>query len=72
MTQGNGTPGFVKYFARMFFSEPEVGSQRIYNAGFNERFSAENGVYISGDKVIAIKHGMSVQDRELLLAGIHD
>ena len=64
-------PGIIKYLARFFFSEPEVGSQRIYSAGFNERFTSENGVYITGDKVVAVKYGLSPQDKEALLAGIY-
>ena len=71
MTKGDGAPGIVKYLLRLFFNEPEVGSQRIYNAGFDERFATENGVYISGDKVVAVKYGMTVQDKEALLAGLH-
>lgn len=63
-------PGILKYLARLFFNEPEVGSQRIYNAGFDEQFSAENGVFIAGDKVVAVKQGLSEQDKEALLAGI--
>ncbi len=66
------SPGILKYLARLFFSEPEVGSQRIYNAAFDERFTAENGVYIAGDKVVAVKYGLSVQDKEALLAGIYN
>ncbi len=65
-------PGIIKYLARLFFNEPEVGSQRIYNAGFDEQFAAENGVYISGDKVVTVKYGLAVQDKEALLAGIDE
>ena len=64
-------PGIIKYLARFFFNDPEVGSQRIYNAGFDDRFIAENGIYITGDKVVAVKHGMTEQDKKALLAGIH-
>ena len=65
-------PGILKYLARLFFNDPEVGSQRIYNAGFDERFTAESGVLITGDKIVAVKHRLSEQDKELLLAGLTD
>jgi len=68
----NDAPGIIKYLARFFFNEPEVGSQRIYNAGFDELFTSENGVYITGDKVVAIKYELSAQDKEALLAGIYN
>lgn len=71
MTKSGGTPGIIKHVFSRFFSEPEVGSQRIYHAGFDERFANENGVYITGDKVVAVKNGMTAQDKEALLAGIH-
>ena len=61
MTKAGGAPSIVKYVLRLFFHEPEVGSQRIYNAGFAQRFATQNGVYISGDKVVAVKHGMKAQ-----------
>ena len=64
-------PGILKYLARWFFSDPDVGSQKIYDAGFDVRFSAENRAYIANNKVVAVKHGLSVQDKEALLAGIH-
>ena len=65
-------PGLIKYLARFFFNDPEVGSQRIYNAGFDDRFNTANGVYITGDKIVAVKHGMTAQDKKTLLAGIKD
>ena len=65
-------PGILKYLARIFFSEPEVGSQKIYNAGFDERFSAETFAHITGDKIVVVKHRLSAQDKETLLAGIRN
>lgn len=70
MTQKSNMPGFMKLLVRFFFNDPEVGSQRIYNAGFDAQFSAENQVYITDDKVVTIKHGMTEQDKVALLAGI--
>lgn len=70
MSTGADAPFPIRIIASLFFSEPEVGSQRIYNAGFDERFSAENQAYISNDKVIPIKHGMTSQQKEALLAGL--
>ena len=70
MTQESNMPGLMKLLVRFFFNEPDVGSQRIYNAAFDARFSAENRVYITGDKVVAIKHGITAADKAALLAGI--
>ncbi len=64
-------PGILKYLARLFFNEPAVGSQRIYNAGFDERFTSQNGIFITGDKVVAVRHGLSTSDKDALLAGIY-
>lgn len=38
---------------------------------FDARFSTKNRFYITGDKVVAVKHGMTAQEKQALLAGIH-
>ncbi|MEM7802365.1 MAG: SDR family NAD(P)-dependent oxidoreductase [Chloroflexota bacterium] len=70
MTTGDGAPGIMKFIARLFFNDPEVGTQRIYDAGFDSRFADANGVYITGDKIVDIKNGLTGQDKKALLAGI--
>ena len=70
MTQQGGTPAIIRKLLSRFFSEPAVGSQRIYDAGFDARFSAENRVYITGDKIVPIKYSMTEQQKQALLAGI--
>ena len=70
MSTGAETPFFIKMIARFFFHEAEVGSQRVYNAGFDQRFSAENRAFITDDKVLPIKHAMTTAQKEALLAGI--
>lgn len=70
MTKQDSLPGLMKLVVRLFFNEPEVGTQRIYDAGFDARFAAENRIYITGDKIVPIKHGMMEQEKQALLAGI--
>ena len=70
MSTGDEAPIFMKFIAHLFFNEPEYGAQRLYNAAFDPRFSAENRAYITGDKVVAIKYGLTAQDKTALLAGI--
>ncbi|MEM7115619.1 MAG: SDR family NAD(P)-dependent oxidoreductase [Chloroflexota bacterium] len=70
MTKQDALPAFMKLMVRFFFNDPKVGTQRIYDAGFDAKFSAENRVYITGDKIVLIKHGMTEQQKQALLAGI--
>ncbi|MEM7114562.1 MAG: SDR family NAD(P)-dependent oxidoreductase [Chloroflexota bacterium] len=70
MTKQDSLPGLMKLVVRLFFNEPEVGTQRIYDAGFDAQFAAENRVYITSDKIVPIKHGMTEQEKQALLAGI--
>ncbi len=70
MTQSGETPWIIRNVFSRFFNEPEVGTQRIYNAGFDERFSDANGVYITGDKVIPVRYSLSTTEKQTLLAAI--
>ncbi|MEM7335720.1 MAG: SDR family NAD(P)-dependent oxidoreductase [Chloroflexota bacterium] len=70
MTKQDALPAIMKLMVRFFFNDPKVGTQRIYDAGFDARFSTENRVYITGDKIVPIKHGMTQQQKQALLAGI--
>lgn len=71
MTKQDALPAFMKLMVRLFFNDPKVGTQRIYDAGFDTRFASENRIYITGDKIVPIKHGMTEQEKQALLAGIH-
>ncbi|MFK7802898.1 MAG: hypothetical protein AB8G95_14790, partial [Anaerolineae bacterium] len=57
-------------FISLFFRDPSVGSQRIYDAAFDSKFADANAVYITGNQVAPIKHGMTVEEKQALLAGI--
>ncbi|MEO0599458.1 MAG: SDR family NAD(P)-dependent oxidoreductase, partial [Chloroflexota bacterium] len=70
MTQSGETPWIIRNVLSRFFNEPEVGTQRIFDAGYDERFSNANGVYITGDKITSLKHNLSSEDKEALLATI--
>lgn len=70
MTQGGETPWVIRNVFSRFFNEPEIGTQRIYDAGFDKRFSDVSGVYITGDKVVPVKHLISTEDKKTLRATI--
>jgi NAD(P)-dependent dehydrogenase (short-subunit alcohol dehydrogenase family) len=72
MTQGGETPWIIRNVLSRFFNDPEIGTQRIYDAGFGERFSDVNGVYITGGKVVPVKHGIPTHDKKALMASIVD
>ena len=70
MTQEGNTPWIIKKILSLFFSDPSVGTQRIYNAGFDASFADSNGVFINKDKIVPIKPTMSADQKSQLLAGI--
>ncbi|MEL6408651.1 MAG: SDR family NAD(P)-dependent oxidoreductase [Chloroflexota bacterium] len=70
MTQSGETPWIIRNVLSRFFNDPEVGTQRIFDAGYHERFSDANGVYITGDKVTPLEHHLPSKDKEALLATI--
>jgi len=70
MTQSGETPWIIRNVISRFFNDPEVGTQRIFNAGFDQRFSDVNGVYITGDKVVPVTSTFSDQEKETILAAI--
>ncbi|MEM7335717.1 MAG: SDR family NAD(P)-dependent oxidoreductase [Chloroflexota bacterium] len=70
MSLGDKAPILLRFMARLFFSEPEMGGQRLYNAAYDARFSAENRVFLQNDKVVPIKHSLSAVDKTALLARI--
>lgn len=71
LNQREGTPVVIKFLTRIFFSDPEKGGgQRLYNAAFDPQFADANRVFLSNDKIVPIKHGLSEADKAILLAGI--
>lgn len=70
MTQGGETPWIIRNVFSRFFNEPEIGTQRIYDAGFDKRFSDVNGVYITGDKITSIKDELKPDDKQKFLATV--
>ncbi len=70
MTTGSATPGFVKVLARLFFSDPKVGTQRIYDAAFDARFAGLHDASVSNDRVVPTRVPLSGADRETLIARI--
>ena len=70
MTQSGETPWIIRNVLSRFFNDPEIGTQRIYNAGFDERFSDANAVYITNDKIVPIQHKLSPDDKRRLLATV--
>ncbi|MBH0082756.1 SDR family NAD(P)-dependent oxidoreductase [Salinibacterium sp. SWN167] len=70
MTRNGDAPAIITKFLSRFFGDPAVGSQRIYDAGFAEQFTGASAVYITGNKIAAVRHGMNVEQKQALLAGI--
>lgn len=72
MTTGSGAPWIVRTVIGRFFSDPEVGATRIYNAAFDPQLVNETTALVSGDKIRTVKHGMTAADKAALLAGIQE
>lgn len=71
MTQSKDRmPLFIRLMVRLFFKNPDFGTQRLYNAGFEAQFANANGVYLRNDNIIELKHQLSPQDKDLLLSAI--
>lgn len=70
MAKSPDTPLFIRMISTVFFHEPSVGAQRLYNAAFDERFANTTAAFLNNDKIINIKHGLSKEDKAKLLAAI--
>ncbi|MGV8896240.1 MAG: SDR family NAD(P)-dependent oxidoreductase [Rhodoglobus sp.] len=70
MTRNGDAPAIITKFLSRFFGDPAVGSQRIYDAGFDPRFADADAVYISHNAVRPVKHGMTGEQKRALLDGI--
>ena len=70
MTQGGNTPWIIRKVLSLFFNDPSVGSQLIYNAGFDSQFAKSNKVYLTKNKIVPVSTSMSADEKAKLLAGI--
>ena len=70
MTQSGNTPWIIRKVLSLFFNDPSVGSQLIYNAGFDPQFAEANQVYLTKNKIVPVKTSMTAAERAELLAGI--
>ncbi|MEM9897475.1 MAG: hypothetical protein AAF789_14010, partial [Bacteroidota bacterium] len=67
MTAGSGMPLLLKPIRNLLFKSPEVGAQNLYKGAFDKNFQ-ESGIYISENKIKAIKAKISVEEINQLLA----
>jgi NAD(P)-dependent dehydrogenase (short-subunit alcohol dehydrogenase family) len=67
MTSGSGMPGWLVPFRNLIFSSPEKGAMKLYEAAFNQKFKEKSGVYISGNKLRAMKYALEDSGLEAIL-----
>ncbi|MEM9775937.1 MAG: SDR family NAD(P)-dependent oxidoreductase, partial [Chloroflexota bacterium] len=70
MTTGGNTPWFITKIASFFFNDPSVGSQLIYNAGFDPQFAQANQVFLTKNKIVPVTTSMSADQKTQLLSGL--
>lgn len=70
MTQSGGTPWIIRNVMSLFFNDPAVGTQRIYDAAFADKYASETGTYITKDKSHKISQRISRDETEALLSRI--
>ena len=51
----NAMPFFIKLVRGLIFQSPEKGAAKLYQGAFGEQFQHKTGIYVSGNKVKAIK-----------------
>ncbi len=67
MTKSSGMPAWLKPFSKILFAQPIKGAMKIYRAAFDPKFQGQSGIYITGDKVKALKASYNdVEIAELL------
>lgn len=71
MTQSDSIASIIGSIPSSLFSDPSVGSGRVYNAGFNPGLPDVNGVHLDRETLTEIKVSMSATQKEELLSGIH-
>ena len=71
MTQSDSIASIIENSPSWLFSDPSVGSGRVYNAGFNPEFSDANGIHLDREILTEIKVSMSDAQKADLLSGIH-
>ena len=63
MSSGAGMPAWLKPIRNLFFSEPTKGAGKLYDGAFGKAFQNQNGIYITGGKVKAIK--LEITNKEI-------
>ncbi|NRB52294.1 MAG: SDR family NAD(P)-dependent oxidoreductase [Saprospiraceae bacterium] len=62
MTAGAGMPFFLVPIRNLFFSSPEAGAEKLYEAAFDRRFADSSGTYILKGKVRPIKYHLTAAE----------
>ncbi|MBX2874578.1 MAG: hypothetical protein KTR30_20820, partial [Saprospiraceae bacterium] len=52
-------PFFLVPFRNLFFSSPQLGANKLYQAAFDPQFAHASGIYIIKGKVKAVRHQLS-------------
>lgn len=66
----NAMPFFIKLIRGLIFQSPEKGAAKLHQGAFGEQFQHKTGVYISGNKVKAIKMQANKDDLNRIYAGL--
>ncbi|MEM8861058.1 MAG: SDR family NAD(P)-dependent oxidoreductase [Chloroflexota bacterium] len=70
MTQSGSTPWIIRNVLSLFFNDPSVGTQRIYNGGFDSKIKENNPIYLDRDKIREIQVDLSAAQKTQLLSGL--
>jgi NAD(P)-dependent dehydrogenase (short-subunit alcohol dehydrogenase family) len=70
MTKGSGMPNWLKPLRNLIFAKPSKGGNLLFQGAFDKRHADKSGVYLSGNKVKAMKMTLSDEHRALLEEGI--
>lgn len=68
--QSADKPRIIRFLTGVFFKDPSFGAQRLYNAAFDDRFANANAAFLANDRVVPVKHDLTLQDKDRLLARI--
>lgn len=67
MTSGSGMPFWLVPFRNLFFVKPIVGGNKIYDGAFKKDFLDESGIYITGNKIQALKYELAPAEVQEIL-----
>lgn len=62
MTAGAGMPFFLVPIRNLFFSSPEAGADKLYQAAFDKQFANSSGIYLLKGKVRPIRHQLNAKE----------